>query len=126
MHVSHAIIEKVLHQSQAQPLAHCHRLQSSVGINVIVKEARLQLNECEVDPLIVRVEAVQPEKLQFVKMAESLESIMLPAELGDEPKNCAVPTAHRLRLQANQSGSDRGYALRLLMTLSLLIKCYAS
>ena len=52
-----------------------------------VKVARLQLNECEVDPLIVRVEAAQPEKLQFVKMAESFETVVLPAELEDEPKN---------------------------------------
>ena len=52
-----------------------------------VKEARLQLNECEVDPLIVRVEAAQPEKLQFVKIAESLETMVLPEELEDEPKN---------------------------------------
>ena len=50
-----------------------------------VKEARLQLNECEVDPLIVRVEAAQPEKLQFVKTAESLETMVLPEELEDEP-----------------------------------------
>jgi hypothetical protein len=47
----------------------------------------LKLNECEVDPLIVRVEAAQPEKLQFVKTAESLETIVLPEELEDEPKN---------------------------------------
>jgi hypothetical protein len=39
-----------------------------------------------VDPLIVRVEAAQPEKLQFVNMAESLETMVLPAELEDEPK----------------------------------------
>jgi hypothetical protein len=52
-----------------------------------VKEARLQLKECVVNPLIVRVEATQPEKLQFVKMAESLETTVLPAELEDEPKN---------------------------------------
>ena len=50
-----------------------------------VKEARLQLNECEVDPLIVRVEAAQPEKLQFVKIAESLETMVLPEELEDKP-----------------------------------------
>ena len=52
-----------------------------------VKEARLQLNECEVDPLIVRVEAAQPEKLQFVKIAESLETMVLPEELEDKPRN---------------------------------------
>ncbi len=52
-----------------------------------VKVARLQLNECEVDPLIVRVQAAQPEKLQFEKLAESLETMVLPAELEDEPKN---------------------------------------
>ncbi len=78
--------EKVVHQSQTRPLAHCHRLRSSVGISINVKEARLLLNECEVDPLIVRDEAAQPEKLQFVKMAESLETVVLPAELEDEPK----------------------------------------
>jgi hypothetical protein len=79
--------EKVVHQSQTLQLVHCRRLRLSVGINMNVKEARLQLNECEVDPLIVRVEAAQPEKLQFVKMAESLETMVLPAELEDEPKN---------------------------------------
>jgi len=47
----------------------------------------LQLNECEVDPLIVRVEAAQPEKLQFVKIAESLETMVLPEELEDKPPN---------------------------------------
>ena len=78
--------EKVVHQSQTRPLAHCDRLRLSVGVNMNVKEARLQLNKCEVDPLIVRVEAAQPEKLQFVKMAESLETVVLPAELKDEPK----------------------------------------
>jgi hypothetical protein len=51
-----------------------------------VKEARLQLNECKVDPLIVRVEAAQREKLQFAKMAESLETMVPPEELEDEPK----------------------------------------
>ncbi len=52
-----------------------------------VNVARLQLNECEVDPLIVRVEAEQPEKLQFEILAESIETMVLPAELEDEPKN---------------------------------------
>ena len=52
-----------------------------------VKEARLQLNKCEVDTLIVRVEAAQPEKLQFVKIAESLETMVLPEELEDKPRN---------------------------------------
>ncbi len=51
-----------------------------------VNEARLPLNECEVNPLIVRVEAAQPEKLQFVKMAESLKTVVFPAELEDEPE----------------------------------------
>ncbi len=34
----------------------------------------------------MRVEAAQPEKLQFVKIAESLETMVLPEELEDEPK----------------------------------------
>jgi hypothetical protein len=71
--------KKVVHQSQTLQLVHCRRLRLRVGINMNVKEAQLQLNECEVDPLIVRVEAAQPEKLQFVKMTESLETMVLPA-----------------------------------------------
>jgi hypothetical protein len=31
--------------------------------------------------------AAQPKKLQFLKIAESLETMVLPAELEDEPPN---------------------------------------
>ena len=80
--------EKVVHQSQTRPLEHCHRLQLSIGISIKEKIASwLVTIDMRVDPLMVRLEAMQPEKLQSVNLANSLETTVRPAEHVDEPLN---------------------------------------